>query len=473
METTLAISMIVYTVVLFGISLWARKNIATSEDFVVAGRRLPFSVSTATLLATWFGAGTLMESANTVHESGLGETALEPIGPGLCLIITGIFFARKLWDAKILTLNDLYRERFGRKTELLSTAYTISFLPWIATQFKASAGILSLFFEIPQTQGIAIIATVALVYTLLGGMWSVSITDFLQIGLVTIGLCLLSWNVYTELGGQNGVASALETVDPKQLRIVPRESVSEFCAWLGLFLSGTIGLIASQDLMQRVFASKSARAAQMSCVVAGGCYLVLGSLAAGLGLAARFLLDEGADDVVPALGAKYLSEGLAVVFVLCIVSTILSSLDSAILAPSSVLAQNLLRHVVGERISVLTLTRLAMVAVTGASVFIALSEAKAFELLGSSYAMGIAPFVILCFALSKRRTYPAPAFLTLLTGLSVWTCEQNFSWKPPLSWEVVSVVSCFGVYLVAHEVAKRRSGRPPQEHGAKTHGAKT
>ena len=78
----LAATMLIYTGVLFAIAWWARGRIANSEDYLVAGRRLPFSLSTATLFATWFGAGTLLAVADEVRS----------LLPPLRDVFGGIFF---------------------------------------------------------------------------------------------------------------------------------------------------------------------------------------------------------------------------------------------------------------------------------------------------------------------------------------------------------------------------------------------
>ena len=95
-------------------------HIRNAEDFTVAGRRLPLSLAWATLLATWFGAGTLLTQADAVRNEGLSKAALDPWGAGVCLLIAGLFFAKPLWEMKLLTLPDFFRRRFGSAAELFS-----------------------------------------------------------------------------------------------------------------------------------------------------------------------------------------------------------------------------------------------------------------------------------------------------------------------------------------------------------------
>lgn len=433
-ELPLGISLAVYIGVMFALSFWARSSISTAEDYIVAGRRLPFSLATATLFATWFGAGTLLATSNTVRKTGLAETLLEPYGPGICLVLAGLLYAKPLWEAKVLTLYDFYRQRFGRPAEIAGSLYAISFFGWIATQFIGAAGMIHTFFEgVDQRAAIIGVALVAMGYTLLGGMWSVTLTDALQLVFLVVGLLLLGWNVFVHFGSGDPVAGVAEIVrqtPDDALEILPFEKAAELWRSLGLFLAGTIGLIPSQDLLQRVFSSRSARVARNACIASGVLYIVLGTMPVLFGLAARALWgaeDGTVEEVIPRLTKTFLSplgRGVVIVFILCVISTILSTIDSAILAPSSVLAQNLFHPLLRGRVGVLTLTQLNVVTVTAVSLALALSGENVYSLLEGSYSLPIPSLVVLTFALYQRRPHPLPAFLVLVGGLVVWLLEQ-------------------------------------------------
>ena len=113
MQTALAIGLVIFFALMVGISLWASKRIHTGEDFIVAGRGLSGIMTTATIMATWYAAETILVTADTVRTDGIQITVLEPIGIGLCLMLAGFVFARRLWDTKLLTLADVIGSRFG------------------------------------------------------------------------------------------------------------------------------------------------------------------------------------------------------------------------------------------------------------------------------------------------------------------------------------------------------------------------
>ena len=94
MQLALGIGLVTFFTVMVGISVWASKRIHTAEDFIVAGRGLSGIMTTATIMATWYAAETILVTADAVRTDGIQITVLEPIGIGICLILAGVVFAR-------------------------------------------------------------------------------------------------------------------------------------------------------------------------------------------------------------------------------------------------------------------------------------------------------------------------------------------------------------------------------------------
>ncbi|MCA9716695.1 MAG: hypothetical protein KC468_18630 [Myxococcales bacterium] len=458
MSQPLAIAIFVYLALILALSLWARARIHDAEDYIVAGRRLPLALTLPTVLATWFGAGTLLATTDEVRVTGLRVTALEPYGAALALVLVGLFYARPLWEARLLTVQDYFARSFGPRVERVAALYTIGYLGWIATQLVGLAGILEVFFAIPQPVGIVLVAAVATAYTLMGGMWSVTLTDALQMGLALVGLVWLGVEVLGALGG--GVAAAeriTRELPAEALVMIPRESAAELLTWIDLLLSGTVALIASQDLLQRVFAARSAAVARRACVSAGVLYALLGSVAVLIGLSSPLVLGDGVTSSILAhVAQRLLSPGPLVLFMLTVLSLVLSTLDSALLAPATVLAQNLLRPLLGARASVLTLTRLSVLGFGVASAALALAGERAFTLLSSSYALGVAPFLLLSFAMWRAPRREASGLALLLLGLTTWLIEQLVGWPGPIPSTVVVLLVGPPLYLALERRAPAR-----------------
>lgn len=427
--------LVVYVCAMFAIAFWAKGRIHSQEDYLVAGRRLPFSLACATLFATWFGAGTLLTATDEVRAEGLRSAALEPIGAGLCLVVAGLFYARRLWALKILTLPDFYGRRFGTRAEIVASLIMVpGYFGWIAAQFVALAGLLELYWGIPPAAGILLVAAVGTGYTLIGGMWSVTLTDAAQLVILLLGLVALAFSVLLTLGDGGGILAGFERLmaeTPADRRVlIPTENLSELVGWLSVIVIAMLGNIPGQDLAQRIFASKSARVAAQACLVGGVLYIVFGMAPVLSGLATDLI--GGAEEesaTVALLASLLLSPWLGMLFVLALTSAVLSTIDSAILAPGSVLANNIFRRL-WPRVPPLTLARYGVLLVAVASLGFAYLGENAYALLETAYAIGLVGlFVPLTLGLMSRRGHARAAFASMITGTTIWLVHLALGWE--------------------------------------------
>ncbi|MGZ5073912.1 MAG: sodium:solute symporter family transporter, partial [Usitatibacter sp.] len=181
---------IIYWIISVAIGIYAAKWVHNTKDFAVAGRRMPMYIVTATVFATWFGSETVLGIPATFIKDGFSGVIADPFGSSLCLILVGLFFARPLYRMNLITIGDYYRKRFSRPVEMLTTlCIVISYLGWVGAQIKALGLVFNVVSDgqITQTWGMIIGASTVLVYTMLGGMFSVAITDFIQMIIIVLG----------------------------------------------------------------------------------------------------------------------------------------------------------------------------------------------------------------------------------------------------------------------------------------------
>lgn len=467
LTTPIACTLLLYVVVSYALAWRFSRKIESREDYLVAGRRLPLPLASATLLATWFGAGTLLTAADEVRDVGLRAIALEPLGAALCLLIAGIWVARPLWEMKLETLGDFFRERFGGTVELwASLAMVPGYFGWIAVQLVALAEVIHLMIGIPPAWGIALVAVVGTGYTLLGGMWAVTVTDAVQLSLLAIGLVLLTFQVLAFLGNGaplDGLAALGDRLPAEALEPVPTKTTSELVSWLGVLAVASLGNLPGQDLTQRIFAARSASVARQACLLAGVGYLVLGAMPVLLGLAAR-IMSPAEDAIVPALARATMSPATATVFVVAITGAVLSTIDSAILAPAGVLSKNVLPRVVD--VAPLTLDRLCVLGVAVASLAVAYLGESAYTLLEQAYGLGLmALFVPLVVGLRDAAPDEVACLAALAVGATSWLVHVLFGmksflepWLAPHGWSVPAPVATVALaWIVYRVVAWRRS----------------
>ncbi len=435
LSVAMGASMALYVAFMFGLSVWAQRRVKTREDFLVAGRRLPLFLAGSTLLATWFGAGTLLTATDEVAAAGLQRAALDPFGAGFCLVLAGLFYARPLWRMKLLTLSDFFARKYGPAAERLSAILMVpSYFGWIAAQYVALAGVLNMFFGLPLEWGILAVALTGIGYTMLGGMWSVTLTDAVQMSLVVVGVVVLAVTVLLGLGQGDvgaGVGVLITETPSEMLRPIPTGDLRALVGWLGIFAVGALGNIPGQDLMQRVFAAKSEQVAARACVVAGVIYLTFGVLPMLLALAGNLLLPAGAQaSVLPLLAKLTLNPWMAVLFVLAVASAVLSTIDSAILSPATVLSQNLLGRLHRSGRASMLIDRTAVLVVGGLSLAFAYAGESAYALLESAYEVTLVSlFVPLTLGLLLRRPHQGAAIAAMASGMGAWLVHQVAGWE--------------------------------------------
>jgi len=457
-------ALIAYCIGLYWIGWIAGRRIRNVEDFVLAGRRLPTSLAAITIIATWFGAESLMTTADEVGNDGLRKAMLDPLGISLCLLLAGLFVAGPMWRMGILTVSDFFRVRYGTATEKIASLIIVpSYFGWVAAQFVALAQILEVFFGLPKDVGILVIASLGTGYTLLGGMWTITWTDAIQMGLILIGLLVLGYAILVHLGDgslASGVTTMRTDIAVDRWRIADPETFwRDTMVAISALAIGALGNLPMQDLMQRIFSAKSDSVAVKACLVASGGYLLMGVLPVGTGMAAHLLLPRESgelDGVVVLVAEKLLNPALLLVFFLAIVSAVLSTIVNAVMAPAAVMAHNLVepaiiwrREKAMSQWGKLLLQRGAIVLVTAVSAGLALSGQGAYELVQASYSMALVSlFIPFVLGIHLKSLPPQAAWFAMAWGIVSWTLHNLLGWE----WFLQPWAEPRG-WLVPHELA--------------------
>ncbi len=340
-------AIVVYSVFLILLGIYSSRRIETQEDYLVAGRKLPLWLVWGTLLATWFGAGTVIGASEAARDEGVRGTLLDPFASGLALIVAGLFFAKPMWNMQLLTMGDFFARHYGPRTEVVSSiVQAASYFPWLAAQFVALGGLLSTELGWPIELATCVAAAFVLCLTISGGMWSVTLTDTAQAFVLLVALVVLGHAFFSSIGN-GSVASGLHGTwqqTPPELRTLLPESYGlAWLAWASTLVAGVLGNVPGQDLMQRVFSARSAIVASRACLLAGCVYLIFGLLPVMLGLASRIVLPEAdSSGILNRLASQVLTGPMRTLFVVALLSIVVSTATSALLSPSALLARNVL-----------------------------------------------------------------------------------------------------------------------------------
>ncbi len=407
------------------IGVLASRLVKNSKDYILAGRSLPLYMATFVSFATWFGSETVLGASSVMAKEGLLGVIEDPFGAGLCLILIGLFFAKPLYRMNLLTMGDFYRVVYGRKAEVVASLMMVfSYFGWVGAQMVAIGVILQLVLGIPHLWGILLGFGVVLFYTFLGGMWAVSLTDFLQTIMIIVGLIAVLYEVSS---GFSQIATVLASQPLDYYRFLPEPTLKDILLYISAWITIGLGSIPQQDVFQRVMASRSERVAVLSTVSAGFMYLTVALIPLILAVFARTkypeLLDIDPQLMLPTMIMEHANLPTKVLFFGALLSAIMSTASAAVLAPASVLSENLIKPYVRNLsdMGFLWLTRACVVIVSLVSLGFALSGESIYHLVASSSALSLVSlFVPLTAGLYFKGSNSASAIASMLSGFFSW-----------------------------------------------------
>jgi len=425
---------IVYLLVTIAIGLMAAKRVQNSSDFAIAGRHLPMAMIVTTTFATWFGSETVLGIPAKFVNGGLHGVVEDPFGAGFCLIFVGLFFAGKLYRMTLLTISDYFRERYGRTVEVVcSLIIMVSYLGWVSAQVTALGLVFNLLSDgvVSLELGMVIGVVSILAYTLFGGMWSVAITDFIQMIILVVGLSILAVFAAGQAGGADKVLALAVSQD--MFKFWPEPNIKDVLFFFASAITIMLGSIPQQDVFQRVMSANSIKAATHGPVIGGVCYILFAFVPMFLVVSAMIIMPEQAtalmaDDpqkVLPTLVMTQMPFVMQVLFFGALLSAIKSCASATLLAPSVTFTENIWRQfnphqsdkqeLRAMRVTVLVFSLLVLgyaIRMQGTSIYEMVSGAYQVPLVGA--------FVPLTFGLYWKRATTQGAIFALVLGLLTW-----------------------------------------------------
>jgi SSS family transporter len=442
----------IYLFITVLIGWYSSKFVKNSQDYVLAGRKMPTFVVASGLFATWFGSETVMGASSEFLSHGLLGVIEDPFGASLCLLLIGLFFARPLYKLKLYTFSDYFSLRFGKKVEVISAFFMIpSYFSWIAAQLIALAIILQAISGLPFVLGVILCASIVLFYTFIGGMWSISITDTIQTILIIGGLLYLSYYFYNQSGGLNVIKAA---IPDDFFRFVPKESnVNSWLLYFSAWITIGWGSIPQQDVFQRVLSAKSENTAVKGSIISAFMYLTVAFLPLSVVLFGSIthpeLLNADNQMFIPELVLAHSNLFVQILFFGALISAILSTCSAAILAPATVVAENIIKPYFGHSLTdkdLLKIMRYSTIVITIIAVFMTFIKTNIYELVGEASALSlVALFVPLSAGLYWKKANKTGAMLSMFFGTISWLIALNINLgiPPAVCGFVISSLAMF------------------------------
>ena len=387
-----------------------------------------------TTFATWFGSETVLGIPAKFVNSGLNGVVEDPFGAGSCLILVGLFFAGKLYRMNLLTISDYYRERYGRSVEVIcSIIIMVSYLGWVSAQVTALGLVFNLLSDgaISMPLGMTIGVVSVLAYTLFGGMWSVAITDFMQMIILVVGLATLAVYAGNQAGGADKVIALAVSQD--LFKFLPEPNMKDILFFVAAAITIMFGSIPQQDVFQRVMSANSLNAATKGPIIGGICYILFAFVPMFLVVSALIIMPEQAaqliqedpQKVLPTLVMTQMPFVMQVLFFGALLSAIKSCASATLLAPSVTFTENIWRQffphqgdkqsLLAMRVTVLVFSALVLlyaIQMQGSSIYEMVSGAYQVTLVGA--------FIPLLFGLYWSKATTQGAIFSIALGLLTW-----------------------------------------------------
>ncbi|MFU7348326.1 sodium:solute symporter [Pseudomonas paraeruginosa] len=278
--------MLVYALAMLGLGWYGMRKARSQSDFLVAGRRLGPGLYLGTMAAVVLGGASTIGTVKLGYQFGLSGLWLVFM-LGLGIIVLSLVFSRQIARLRVFTVTQVLEQRYQASSRLIGGVVMVAYDLMVAVTATIAIGsVTEVVFGIPRIPAILCGGGIVIVYSVIGGMWSLTLTDIIQFVIKTIGIFLVLLPLSIDgAGGLGGMREALPAgfFDLGQIGL---DTI------LTYFLLYFFGALIGQDIWQRVFTARSETVVRYAGLGAGVYCMLYGTACALIGAAARVLLPD-------------------------------------------------------------------------------------------------------------------------------------------------------------------------------------
>ena len=401
-----------------GFYVYRKRKASSSDGFFVANRSGTTLLILGSLCATFIGASAVVGMAGLGYSRGLSGAWWLLVG-AIGLFVLGFFLARRVRRFGLYTLPELVEKQYDSRAGLAtSILIVIAWIAVIAGQIVAAGKILSVI--LPYDQSLLMVTTAAIfvLYTVLGGQYSIIRTDVIQFGILIIGILVSLGLVLSRVGGIGGLTASL----PSDYVSFP---VSIGFGWYDLIvflvLTGSTYVV-GPDIYARLFCARDENVARSSALWAGVVAILVAFVIVLIGMGARVLFPAiSSEQAFPMVIEHILPVGVTGLVMAALLAAIMSSADTTLLTTSTIVTQDVYKRLapdMGER-KTLLVSRVAVVVIGVLSVVVALELKGIISSLFLAYTVftsGVVVPVIAGFYKDKLKVNSIGALSAIIGG---------------------------------------------------------
>ena len=462
---SLAFIVIAFTLLTMLLGFWTYYKVHNSAlNYYKAGGMMSFWVVGITLCAQAFDANGSIGTANMSFASGFWTGASIPLGLSLCLLITGLFFAKPIQRMNLMTLADFYHRRYNRSTETLATLSMLASNIILIAGNLAGLGLLySLVFGIDYLPMLLVVSFCILAYAITGGLFASIVTSLMQVAVFSVAVLVcfiwLTWQY-----NLNDLMAAVPDTHTGFLGLTSPEH-GAYLNWAALISLG-LGDVIAIDFMQRVISSRSPEDAQKGCFIGAAITLIVGLPVAFIGLYAFHIHGLNGENLLVDMAMNKLPAVLGTLLILGIIAASMSTAAGVILALSNMITRNLLQRYMRRQWDnnmMLRFSRLIALPTFLAAVAFAYAIPQPGILLILAFDVVLAGcFVPLLLGIYWRKANAAAAISSIVIGAISritlhFTIPTEWAGFDTLIPPVISLLTFVSVTLATQQISKPKS----------------
>lgn len=477
MSIATALIAIVYIVVLFYFIIKGNKKSSDIDDFTIGGWSMSLGVSIFYFTATWVSAASVLGVPGILYTNGFA---------GVTGWFAGWFFATAILPLiaykirrplfPVRTIPEYMRlrfEPFAKKSFLQSWSSVMiifGYISYVTIQITGIGYLLS------QVTGLSYVISIFIflifiLLTVLGGVWSVALTDVLNTIVIIGGLLFAAGLILVQVGGVNELFSQAALINTPP--VVGAEATTAggifsplgtfgLAAMIGIFISNSLGAAVAPHWPTRLLSAKNVKTAVYTPLLSTFILVFVFLCLLVLGIGGRVLvptMPEGmaADQIVPLLIAEYMNPVVAGVLIAAIFAAALSTANGMILQAAIATSYDLYRNLSNKKVEDISLIRITQVLLVIISIisFLLSINPPAFIAMIASYVFGFFGCVFIgpiFFGLYWKRANKQAAYVGTIAGGVTYILCIFLQIQGILTFIVPPVaigmgISCLGMFI--------------------------
>ena len=335
-----------YFIMLAIVAFFARKKIHGLTDYFLAGRRLTLPIFVATLVSTWYGG--ILGVGQYSYFSGLGNWLTQGIFYYIMALLFALFLAHKIRKSNLFTIPDQLEKFYDKKSRFLGSIF--NFILVTPAPYILSLGVIFMFlFGVPKWIGIVIVLVILIGYTLYSGFYGVIYTDLLQFIFMMVGVALVVPFAIAKYGGFEFLSANLPETHLQITGGIPTQMI---LVW-GFIAFWTF---VDPGFYQRCYAAKDSKIPKKGIMISIGLWILFDICTTFTGMYAFAankaghisikILENGLPqpETYMIFANSVLPPVLMGVFLIGIIATLMSTIDSFTLLGAMNISHDIYKH---------------------------------------------------------------------------------------------------------------------------------